>query len=82
MTAEFTVNRVCTKKWYINDEVCGLTKKKRKTRRERLKSALYLMFKKRKIHFFLKKNEFFELFSSRKCHIVPENVKGGPFGLY
>ena len=45
------------------------------TRRERLKSALYLRLKKRK-NFFLKKLKF-EFFSFRKCRIVPKNVKGG-----
>ena len=33
------------KKWYIRDEVCGLTKKKEITRRERPKSAAYLRLK-------------------------------------
>ena len=42
----------------------------RKTRRERLKSALYLRLKKRK-------RLFFEFFSFGKCRIVPRNVKGG-----
>ena len=39
------------KKWYIRDEVCDLTKKKRKTRRERLKSALYLRLKKLRVFY-------------------------------
>ena len=51
------------------------------TRRERLKSALYLRLKKRKRHFFEKKLETFEFFSFRKCRIVPKNVKGGPLGF-
>ena len=46
------------------------------TRRERLKSALYLRLKKRK-RLFLKKTDIFEFFSFRKCRIVPKNVKGG-----
>ena len=48
------------------------------TRRERLKSALYLRLKKRKT-FFLEKN--FEIFGKKisfgKCRTVPKNVKGG-----
>ena len=47
------------------------------TRRERLKSALYLRLKKRKRLFFGKKLEIF-----RKCRIATKNVKVGPFGLY
>ena len=48
-----------------------------KTRRERLKSALYLSLKKRKT-FFWKKLEIFEKnFSFGKCRVVPKNVKGG-----
>ena len=47
------------------------------TRRERLKSALYLSLKKRKT-FFWKKLEIFEKkFSLGKCRVVPKNVKGG-----
>ena len=47
------------------------------TRRERLKSALYLSLKKRKT-FFWKKLEIFEKnFSFGKCRVVPKNVKGG-----
>ena len=42
----------------------------RRTRRECLKSALYLRLKKRKT------------FSFGKCRTVPENVKGGPFLIY
>ena len=45
------------------------------TRRERLKSALYLRLKMRKR--LLKKTEIFDFFSFRKCRIVPKNVKGG-----
>ena len=49
-----------------------------RTRRERLKSALYLRLKKRKT-FFLEKN--FEIFGKKisfgKCRTVPKNVKGG-----
>ena len=54
---------------------------KKKTRRERLKSALYLRLKKRRL-FLKRKLKIFELFSFRKCRMVPKNVKGGPFGLY
>ena len=51
--------------------------KQTKTRRERLKSALYLSLKKRKT-FFWKKLEIFEKnFSFGKCRVVPKNVKGG-----
>ena len=49
----------------------------KETRRERLKSALYLRLKKRKRLYFEKKLEIFEFFSLRKCRIVPKNVKGG-----
>ena len=42
------------------------------TRRERLKSALYLRLKKCKKNFFEKKLEIFEFFSFRKCCIVPK----------
>ena len=52
-----------------------------KTRRERLKSALYLGLKKRKTLFFEKKLEIFEFFFG-KCCIVSKNVRGGPFGIY
>ena len=48
-----------------------------KTRRERLKSALYLRLKKRKRLFLRKKLEIFEFFSFRNRRIVPKNVKGG-----
>ena len=51
------------------------------TRRERPKSALYLRCK-TKAQNFLKKLEIFDFFSFEKCRIVPENVKGGPFGIY
>ena len=47
------------------------------TRRERLKSALYLRLTKRKT-FFCEKLETFEIFFSfGKCHTVPKNVKEG-----
>ena len=53
------------------------------TRRERLKSALYLRLKKRKTFFFGKKLEIFgKKISFGKCRTVPENVKGGPFLIY
>ena len=53
------------------------------TRRERLKSALYLRLKKRKTFFFGKKLEIFEKkISFGKCRTVPKNVKGGPFLIY
>ena len=71
-------SKVCTKKWYIRDEVCGLTKKK-ETRRERLKSALYLRLEKRRT-FFLGKNFFSKLskiFFLSENVAVPKNVKGG-----
>ena len=55
---------------------------KNTTRRERLKSALYLSLKKRKT-FFWKKLEIFEKnFSFGKCRVVLKNVKGGPFLIY
>ena len=50
--------------------------KEDKTRRERLKSALYLRLKRRKT--FLEKNlKFSKKNSSGKCRTVPKNVKGG-----
>ena len=56
----------------------------KETRRERLKSALYLRLKKRKTFFFGKKK--FEIFERKisfgKCRTVPKNVKGGPFLIY
>ena len=48
------------------------------TRRERLKSALYLRLKKRKRLVLEKTCKF----SFKKSCIVPKNVKGGPFGIY
>ena len=51
--------------------------RKKLTRRERLKSALYLRLKKRKTFFFGKKLEIFEKISFGKCRTVPKNVKGG-----
>ena len=50
-----------------------------RTRRERLKSALYLRLKKRKTFFW--KKEIFEMFSFKKYRIVPKNVKGGLLNL-
>ena len=52
------------------------------TRRERLKSALYLKLKKRKT-FFLEKNlKFLKIFFFRKMsHSAEKNQKGGPFSL-
>ena len=51
------------------------------TRRERLKSALYLRLKKRKTVFFGKKLAIFEK-KIEKCRTVPKkNQKGGPFSL-
>ena len=55
------------------------------TRRERLKSALYLRLKNQKAQniFFGKKLDIFEKkFSFEKCRTVPKNVKGGPFLVY
>ena len=51
-----------------------------RTRRDRLKSTLYLRLKKRKI-FFLEKNEFSKFFLSENV-AVQKNVKGGPFLSY
>ena len=50
-----------------------------KTRRERLKLALYLRFKKRKRLFSKKNLKFLIFFSFTKCPILPKNVKGGTF---
>ena len=61
-----------SKKWTDQCEDCSAKKK----RRERLKSALYLRLKKRKKNFFKK---ILNIFSFRKCRIVPKNVKGGTF---
>ena len=58
-----------------NSQVISLNHQR--TRRERLKSALYLSLKKRKT-FFWKKLEIFEKnFSFGKCRVVLKNVKGG-----
>ena len=52
------------------------------TRRERLKSALYLRLKKRKTFFFGKKLEIFEkFFLSKNVAQCRKNQKGGPFSL-
>ena len=53
-----------------------------KTRRERLKSALYLRLKKRKT-FFSKKLEIFEkkILLRKMSHSAEKNQKGGPFSL-
>ena len=53
-----------------------------RTRRERLKSELYLRLKMHKTIFFEKKTKFLKYFSFGKCRIVPKNAKGGPFGIY
>ena len=53
-----------------------------KTRRERLKSALYLRLKKRKTFFLGKNLRFSEKNSFGKCRTVPKNIKGGPFLIY
>ena len=50
-----------------------------KTRRERLKSALYLRLKQCKAFFLEKKLEISFFFLQG---IVPKNVKGGPFWIY
>ena len=52
-----------------------------KTRRERLKSALYLRLRKRKTFFLGEKLKIFEFFSFANCRIMPKNVKVGPFGF-
>ena len=53
-----------------------------KTRRERLKSALYLRLKKRKRHFFEKKLEIFEFFFFQKMsHSAEKCKKGDPLGF-
>ena len=59
-----------------NTEISWFTRIFRLTRRERLKSALYIRLIMRKT-FFIKKLEIFDFFSFRKCRIVPKNVKGG-----
>ena len=54
-----------------------MTQSETTTRRERLKSALYLRLKKRKT-FFLEENlKFSKKKSFGKCRTVPKNVKGG-----
>ena len=72
--------RIVSKKLTDQCEDCSL--KKKRTRRERLKSALYIRLKKRKRLFLKKKFEIFEVFSFRKFRIVPKIVKGGPFGIF
>ena len=59
----------------ITKVASSFTKRQPTTRRERLKSALYLRLKKRKRLFF-KNLEIFDFFF-KKCRIVPKNVKGG-----
>ena len=49
------------------------------TRRECLKSALYLRLKKRKTLFWEKTRNFWKKNSFGKCRTVPKIVKGGPF---
>ena len=52
------------------------------TRRERLKSALYLRLKKRKTFFWKKNLKFLKIFFFRKMsHSAEKNQKGGPFSL-
>ena len=52
------------------------------TRRERLKSALYLRLKKRKRLFFEKKLEFFEfLFFQKMSHSAKKCKRGDPLGF-
>ena len=54
----------------------------RLTRRERLKWALYLRFKKRKRLFFEKKLEIFEFFSFQKMsHSAEKCKRGDPLGF-
>ena len=63
-----------------NEKDCesGKLHNKYTTRRERLKSALYLRLKKRT---FYKKNLKFLIFFQKMSHSA-EKCKGGPFGLY
>ena len=64
-------SEVC-KKWYIRDEVCGLTKKN-KTGTSKVGAISKAQNAK---DFSLKKKlEIFEFFF-RKCRMVPKNVKG------
>ena len=49
----------------------------KKTRRERLRSALYPRLKKRKTLL-----EIFEFFSLEKCRIVPTTERGDPLGFF
>ena len=66
------------KSWYIQDEVCGLTKKiQNKTGTSKV--GAISKAQKAQNTFFEKKLELFEFFSFRKCRIVPKNVKGGTF---
>ena len=66
--------RIVSKKWTDQCEVCSL----KKTRRERLKSALYLRLKKR--IFFSKKNLKFskKKFLRKMSHSALKNQKGDP----
>ena len=52
-------------------------RRRRLTRRERLKSALYLRLKKRKTFFWKKNLKFLKKNSFGKCRTVPKNVKEG-----
>ena len=49
------------------------------TRRERLKSALYLRLKRRQV-FKIVKGGTFQTFSNLVCCKVSKKLKGGPFG--
>ena len=55
-------------------------KRFKQTRRERLKSALYLRLKKRKT-FLKRKSKFSKFFSFGKCRTVPKNANGHPLGF-
>ena len=64
--------------WYIQGELCGLSKKI--TRRERQKSALYLRLKKRKT-LFLRKKLFENFFFRKISHSAEKCKRGTPLDL-
>ena len=67
-------SRIVSKKWTDQCEDCSL---KKKTRRERLKSALYLRLKKRS--FKPVEGGPFELFENPVCCKISNKLKGGSF---
>ena len=81
-------SKVCTKKWYIHDEVCGLTKKQDgnvPSRRHILGSKIFKeqLLEKFGKFFFQKKR--FDFFSKKKYFLgrtMPKNSKRGHSGSF